>query len=552
MRHKQRDTSLVVNNLHATIKKLFALDGDIKAFREEHRNVAFQPDRSPKLFAWHYLLSQAGSKYMDGSISASERYRTAIAGFIEAEENCRKSNERLWDVFSKPIDGKFHAQLHRARSLIAGVLGSKPNLDVLIRFCGFSSGASSEAGRSRSAIQIKWDEATHVTREALPYATAFLRWCDQTLIRRLVVTAGNKVFTVPKNYEKDRTCAAEPPWNMFFQKGVGSYIRQRLRWYVGLLHPDAQQTHARLAKQASIDGLLATEDLRAASDSISLSLVSLLFPEPWAQVLFDLRSKAGDVDGTPIVYEKLSSMGNGYTFEVETLIFWALVTAVCGRDDERISVYGDDIICPAAKIHEVRRLLRFCGFESNPDKSFAAGSFRESCGGHYYQGLDVKPFYVHRLPTTISEYVQLHNDIVAWIGRTGVRAQVLIDIARLCRRLVPRKYWGPLNYDGCLWSEWDEATPYFHSRGSRTKPDRRKPSFQHWRVLTRRKSTAKQRHDYLYGGLLQALWEQSPVGLRVMREVMYSYINFPCDKETDGWVEVPVRQQWPALPVYLA
>jgi hypothetical protein len=155
-------------------------------------------------------------------------------------------------------------------------------------------------------------------------------------------------------------------------------------------------------------------------------------------------------------------MGNGFTFELETLVFYALVKACCSRES-LVSVYGDDILFPAPHADRVDELLSFCGFEINLSKSFGPPSlFRESCGGHYFRGDNVKPFYITRLPATIGQIINLHNDVVRWVGDRPRPDHFLFDIWRLCREIVPREYWGPAPHQGVLWAEWDEARPNYH------------------------------------------------------------------------------------------
>lgn len=554
--------------LHNAIGRLTAFGNDLGREREAARERCFAiPRGSARFFAYNYLLANVTSKFQEGTVSAKARKDLAIRKFSEAELACAAANQRLVDVFNRPSAERFRSRLLRARRIVSEVLGPC-DLRLLPQLCAFSSGATTEANRSRSMVQIKWDEASHITEKALPYYLAYSRWAGLPA-RRLAVVPGNEVFTVPKNYERDRVCAKEPSWNMFFQKGVGSYIRRRLQ-LVGLLHPTAQEYHAQLAMTGSRDGNLATLDLKAASDTVSLAVVEALVPDDWLKVLMDLRSPVGRLpDGTVITYEKISSMGNGFTFELETLLFYALCKASVEKD-ELVSVYGDDIIVPDSRARRIVSLLRFCGFETNPEKSFVDGLFRESCGGHFYGGVDVKPFYIKRNPSSLPEVINLHNDIIAWIGRTNLKLERLIDILRECRRLVPKKFWGPLGTDGCLWAEWDEATPRF-VRGSRQA---NRPAYHHWRVATIRSKVVRQNHDYLVGGLLASI---APIGLdpgnavgdtlncgdrRVTslrkfalldREtIQQSEISFETGDFTVGWVAVGVGQQWPRLPVRLA
>lgn len=139
---------------------------------------------------------------------------------------------------------------------------------------------------------------------------------------------GNKVTTVPKNSKTDRVIAIEPLMNMYVQKGIGGAIRHSLR-SVGINLND-QTSNQRLAREGSLQGKLATVDLSSASDSVSLLLVEELLPPDWVAAIKLCRSPCGVLpDGSVINYQKVSSMGNGFTFELESLIFWAACSSVC-------------------------------------------------------------------------------------------------------------------------------------------------------------------------------------------------------------------------------
>jgi hypothetical protein len=130
-------------------------------------------------------------------------------------------------------------------------------------------------------------------------------------------------------------------------------------------------------------------------------LVRILLPARWYEELNALRSPSTLVDGHWHVLEKFSSMGNGYTFELETLIFSALISASleeCGRSGrlgEDFFVFGDDLIIPDDTSRAVVAMLNYCGFSLNQEKSFSGPvGFRESCGGDFFEGADVRPFYL--------------------------------------------------------------------------------------------------------------------------------------------------------------
>lgn len=485
-----------LHNLHSAIRKWLPalVSGELKESLDASRKGAFSGSEYYRLFKHRYLRSQVLKKYQKGTITADARVRNAVVGLLESEEGCRAANGRLYDAFNRPSADQYIDHLGRAKRIIAGILGTF-DAEVFIRCCSFSSGATTEFRRGIAAVPTKWETGTHITERALPWWLAFQRWSSYPLDRSLEIVKGNVVFTVPKNYEKDRACAKEPTLNMFLQKGVGGYIRARLQ-KVGLLHADAQWRHMVLAKQASIDGIHTTDDLAAASDSISLSLCQLLLPDDWFKVLMDLRSQEGVLpDGSPITYEKISSMGNGFTFELETMLFYALVKAVCGKDGT-VSVYGDDLIYPSSHVETVRKLLCYCGFSTNVEKSFSTGPFRESCGGHYFNGNDVTPFYLHAMPTTYGEIIELHNNIISYHTNMPPNHRML-RVARECRKLIPRSFWGPMGTSGVIWSEWDEARPRYNSR---------KGYFEVKAIL---REVVEVKHDYFEGSLMATLWQFS-------------------------------------------
>jgi hypothetical protein len=92
-------------------------------------------------------------------------------------------------------------------------------------------------------------------------------------------------------------------------------------------------------------------------------------------------------------YSKFCSMGNGFCFPLETLIFAACCHSVgAGIAGTDFSVYGDDIILRKAFAGDALKLLRVLGFSPNASKTFISGPFRESCGADWFGGVDVRPY----------------------------------------------------------------------------------------------------------------------------------------------------------------
>lgn len=358
-------------------------------------------------FRMQYFAAEAFSK-TPWDIPGVNREAAAYEIFFKAEEACKRANARLIEFESRPSLDVL--RFRRARSMVAAVLGKFSWDDCLPHF-SFGPGASTSLRRREARHENKWENGAHITGNCLPLFLAFSQFVPgwEHDGRRVSVVEGNRVTTVPKNAKTDRVIAIEPDWNMFFQRGIGGAIRYRLRKRLGLLKPDSQLTHQKLARLGSQDGRLATIDLRCASDSLSLALCEALLPADWFAAMLQCRSNQGIARGETVVYEKISSMGNGFTFELETLIFWALSRAVV--ETGLVSVYGDDIIVPTELAEEVIFLLGQAGFETNPKKTFISGPFRESCGGHYFAGHDVTPPYFRSLLDGPLSYISAANRV---------------------------------------------------------------------------------------------------------------------------------------------
>lgn len=386
-------------------------------------------------FALDYLEDEILSKYTDGSKNAAaDRKRLAIEKFLACEEQCRITNLRLQSSFNAIFSGGLTASsvLYTASRKIAELLyvgcDHHSACGCLEQICDpyfqFGPGTTSVHPSSKRDLADKYNGAMSCTNSNLGLALRAVArrplW-QRALIeggQRLSFHESDKITTVPKNSKIDRVICIQPSMNIFIQKGIGAFIRSRLR-KVGVDLND-QGVNAGMALSQSRFQSLGTLDLSAASDTISREIVSQLLPEHVLTLLEQSRVSRGVLPcGTTLTYHKFSAMGNGYTFELESLIFWALCSAVIDLlrlDDRRCFVYGDDILIPVGALTVVQEVLEHCGFTPNTKKTHFTGSFRESCGTHGYDGYDVTPFYV-RKPFDLSSYFTFHNNFVAWIGR---------------------------------------------------------------------------------------------------------------------------------------
>ena len=351
------------------------------------------------------------SKYPELNLGIDKR-KVAIEKFYESERLCRETNWRFCDPLRR-----FHSEtvdsLFTARRRIAMILGDF-SWDTAQRYFNFGPGASVGLPRKKShPCQKIGNTNPTVTGVTLPLLQAYLRWDWQMASIGLSprIVRGAKGTTVPKNAKTDRFIAIEPQWNMFFQKGIGGMIRCRLKRF-GIDLND-QGRNQELARRGSAENTLATIDLSSASDSISRGLVEFLLPEDWLCAMKTVRSAFCEVDGKELFLSKFSSMGNGFTFELESLIFFALVWACLGREDEMsdVGVYGDDLILPKASSGKLIRVLADVGFKTNTAKTFVDGPFRESCGKHYFRGRDCTPFFLKKALVTSHDLMWAANSL---------------------------------------------------------------------------------------------------------------------------------------------
>jgi len=234
---------------------------------------------------------------------------------------------------------------------------------------------------------------------------------------------GSRITVVPKNEDAVRTIAIEPSGNMAIQLALGRYLEGTLR-LMGVDLEKQQPFNKKFAQYGSRTGRIATLDLSSASDLIGRDLVRLLFPSEWV-LLFELtRSQSCTIEGQTHALNMISTMGNGYTFPLMTMIIISLIYATRTNTRKYISwyetaVYGDDIIVPVKEVELTISILERAGFVINRDKSYSFGPFRESCGGDYYEGVDVTPFYVKNTNTVTETYVAI-NQILEWWAKTRI------------------------------------------------------------------------------------------------------------------------------------
>lgn len=397
------------------------------------------------------------------------RENEAIAKFHASESQCELANERLW-MFSNarlsPCSKETSRVIHITRKIISDILGplTKHKLGFVEKSMDFGPGSTT----SLSGVVTKGNKYSHRSLDATSRVADFFTFCLPPGWRRLTspdlrIRQASKLVTVPKNAKTDRAICVEPDLNIFVQKGIGALIRERLR-LIGLNLQSQELNRALAARAVEFD--LATVDLSAASDTLSREAVWLLLDPRWVELLLFARTDQTSFGGKTYELQKWSSMGNGYTFELETLIFFSLAKACCeavGVSSTLVTAYGDDIIIPTAALNVLESTLDFLGFSVNRKKTFGEGPFRESCGKDFFLGFDVRPIYFRTDCDDFEEACYINaNSLSRWATMGPFRDSRCLPAWIVWFSAVhPReRYRIPEGFGDCGFvSSWDASTP---------------------------------------------------------------------------------------------
>lgn len=354
-----------------------------------------------------------------------DREAAAWKSSEECEQKCHETNQRLvkWSRDQEIASPRVWAIIQCAQELIAKTLGEFSTDEWLLN-CKFGPGSYFGAKASVSDYD-KLNAVPSCTQELAAFGPAVLqRWPawfeNQTrgmTSLEFDIQSGEKFSVVRKTAKTDRTIGIQPLINGWYQAGIGLCLRTRLNKR-RLLLPTAQEYHREMARRASIKKHLATLDQSNASNLIATGAVRLLLAaaDPgWLHSMELTRCKNQVYNGEIKRLHRFSSMGNAYTFELETLIFWAIAKSTMDELDLKgvCSVFGDDVILPNEALQSFFEVISFLGFEPNEKKSFSGDSpFRESCGGDYFDGVDVRSFFSKEdFDGTIPSLVSLANGV---------------------------------------------------------------------------------------------------------------------------------------------
>jgi hypothetical protein len=214
-----------------------------------------------------------------------------------------------------------------------------------------------------------------------------------------------------------------------------------------------QTINQRFAQLGSITGEIATLDASHASDLISKSLFTELFPASYVRLVTRLLPDKIIVNGKTRALQMASTSGNTLTFRHETIVYSAIAQAAvryyrmmvkgipytqwCENTPESgyAWAYGDDTIVSSEAVDVAISFFEALGLKINVDKSYSAGPFRESCGADFFNGTNMSSLYYPRFPIigTIKDdkvtlYTRAYRDM--YRGKIDNSLTMLIDLQK--------------------------------------------------------------------------------------------------------------------------
>jgi len=410
VRRKLYDTDSCMKLLYESLVRDFrAVEGveykfrDVAALRHSIKSFRDMPipdcsQASPQLFKKEVQLANLFKRY---------RFKTDVYTDQELEELTFQkyidNQTRLCRQQWQPIKLSTSRVLQHARRYLKKILTDK----ALARFadrCRFSTRAT-QGNPARDAYidhkladpitghpeHIEWFRNHLAGNE---YLSRVLEKCSPTGEPVFDLCTSLTLVQVPKSYKSYRPIMPNTLIGSYHSYGLGQILEEILREEVGLDIEKLQFLHRKYAKLASIHRGWVTADLSAASESFLWWLIARLIPRKWLRELNRGRCRAFRHNGKLYHYASFMAMGIGFTFPLQTLLFYAIVNS-CREllgSEGFVSVYGDDLIYPR-KIHDVvKSVFDDIGFVLNDDKTHVSTHFRESCGGDYFRGVDVRPF----------------------------------------------------------------------------------------------------------------------------------------------------------------
>lgn len=441
--------------------------------------TGWSPDMSPREVAASNLVESFLKKYLPSDRTTAEQDKVATEKFIATNIRCSEWTYSPCTSGDEELMGEFKQLIYKffypsgTDSLITGF----PQI-----FEEGRNGPGAAVGALGTDFYTKSFSSPLLCTSTFPKDAFYASiqndfnnsWNTAEQYRESVYgevgfCEGSRFHFVPKNDRTSRLIAIEPSLNMFYQLGLGRIIERGLFHTYGLRLDAQPQINRYLAWVGSVTDDLCTIDLSNASDSLGLPMLRWALPPPVMAYLMRLRSPTGELMGERVTLHMVSTMGNGYTFPLETLVFVCIVLSAIRShrifpvrpyrdldlavqfskiwDSKQFvpsipelaqrhgtwGVFGDDLICHREVVGRVLRLLTLLGFEVNREKTFVEGPFRESCGRDFYKGHDVRGVYLKRLDTVASRYVAI-NALNVWSAKTGI---ALVKVIQMLMDSIP-------------------------------------------------------------------------------------------------------------------
>jgi len=355
---------------------------------------------------WHPAYSRK-----DAEISAWKKFRSCEVA--NADTNRRLLRFR---VDPSTLSDSTRIIVYRARQIVERIVKRAPSIGDVFRF---GPGSTYELQASCSTLADKVSQT--IVRSTKANARFYTELVKGSILdplspkcwQQIVACRGNRFAVVPKQFDIGRPACIEPDANIVTQLALGGILRRRLYEATSIDITSATDVH-RHWLQCIDPREYATLDLSSASDLISFELVRFLVPRDWFLMLCACRSPETEVGAdfhgikgfkgnVWLKNQKFSSMGNGFTFELETILFWALARAteeyVEETNAERARpffplMFGDDHIMSPKGAAFHCSVLEELGLEVNRKKTFLTGPFRESCGVDRWDRIDCRQIYL--------------------------------------------------------------------------------------------------------------------------------------------------------------
>jgi hypothetical protein len=473
--------------MHSSAGDLSALLGSDLTLCGWDGAVVPYPGQSPSQFAMSAIYRSIVKKFHNNETDKS-RDTAALSLFLKVNESCKGwkldptqqsvleaiaigEAKSFIDQFCHPTEIEYEIAKSRASVIDERNSSHSPtrleehvppyeplllNLSAIRRGYGFGNGANIGSPAtdwySKLCLSNLSSSKTGLYELFVHSIEGGAHWTEiesyRSKVRPTTIVPGSRLSFVPKSSEISRTICTEPVLNMLFQKGIAQVIEKRLIEFIGIDLKSQPDKNRELARIGSLTGKFGTIDLSSASDSLSIGVVKEFFPPSFYNWLMRTRCDQTILpDGSLIELHMVSSMGNAFTFPLQTLLFASLVYGAYraygikpiyprGRHLGNFAVFGDDIIVEQQAYKLVVRLLEILGFKVNVDKSFNEGLFRESCGLDYFSGRNVRGVYIQKLLDD-SDYYSAINRLNRWCARNGVfLSQTIAWLQSSCKQLL--------------------------------------------------------------------------------------------------------------------